>query len=246
MRTAVVVGGASGIGRAVCERLHRRGDSVIIVDRDEATAHDVVNSLGDRVHFVAGDMATSTGPAAAIDESLEISGGSLDVLYYGPAVLESRSLSEWTIEQWDRSLAVNLRGAFFAVQAGEAALRRSAQGRVIVMSSTGAFRGHAGMPAYHASKTGLLGLVRALADELAPDVTVNAVCPGWIDTPFNDPFWSFQADATATRRAIENGIPARRQGRPDDVSGVVAFIASTDSAYITGQSFTVDGGYTAV
>lgn len=246
MSTAVVVGGASGIGRAVSERLHQRGDTVVIVDRDAKSGRVVVDGLGDRAHFVASDMGEETGPATAIETALDATGGDIDTLYYGPAVLESRPLSDWTVDEWDRSLAVNLRGAFFTVQAAESALRQSPRGRVILMSSTGAFRGHAGMPAYHASKTGMLGLVRALADELAPDVTVNAVCPGWIDTPFNEPYWSFQNDAAAARRTLEAGIPAGRQGNPEDVSGIVEFLASSESSYITGQSFTVDGGYTAV
>ena len=103
------------------------------------------------------------------------------------------------------------------------------------------------MPAYHASKAGLLNLVRALADELGPQgVTVNAVCPGWIDTPFNDAFWHHQDDPDAARRALDAAIPLRRQGDPDDVTGTVLFLASAASAYVTGQAIVVDGGYTAV
>jgi len=243
--TSVVIGGASGIGRAVAENLHARGDVVIVVDRDDA-GKELAKNLGSDAHFVHADMSTSTGPHESITQSLEISRGEIDVLYFGPAVLESRRLAEWTVEDWDRSLSVNLRAAFFACQAAEGALRKSKLGRIVLMSSTGAFRGHAGMHAYHASKAGMLGLVRSLADEFAPSVTVNAICPGWIDTPFNDSFWSFQDNPDQARDQLEASIPARRQGQPSDVVGIVNFLTTPEASYITGQSVTVDGGYTAV
>jgi dihydroanticapsin dehydrogenase len=103
------------------------------------------------------------------------------------------------------------------------------------------------MPAYHATKSGLLGLVRALADELGPTgVTVNAVCPGWVDTPFNDGFWQHQADPAQALRMLESQIPLRRQAIPDEITGLLLFLASPESAYITGQALVIDGGYTAV
>ena len=103
------------------------------------------------------------------------------------------------------------------------------------------------MPAYHATKSGLLGLVRALADELGPHgTTVNAICPGWVDTPFNDGFWSHQSDPGAALHNLEQSIPLRRQALPHDIVGSVLFLASADSAYVTGQALVIDGGYTAV
>jgi NAD(P)-dependent dehydrogenase (short-subunit alcohol dehydrogenase family) len=144
-------------------------------------------------------------------------------------------------------MAVNLRAPFLLTQAALPHLRRSSTPRVVVTSSTGGLRGHAGMPAYHASKAGLINLVRALADELGPEgITVNAVCPGWIDTPFNDAFWQHQDDPDAALRALEASIPLRRQGVPEDVVDSVLFLASPGAAYITGQAVVVDGGYSAV
>ena len=103
------------------------------------------------------------------------------------------------------------------------------------------------MPAYHASKSGLLGLVRALADELGPDgITVNALCPGWVDTAFNDVYWDHQSDPERARRSLNASIPLRRQADPAEMAGTIVFLASPESAYITGQALVVDGGYTAV
>ena len=120
---------------------------------------------------------------AAVEAAVDFNAGSLDTVFYNAAVLEARPLGSWTAADWDRSSAVNLRAPFLISQAAAPHLRKSENGRIILTSSTGAFRGHAGMPAYHATKAGLLGLVRALADELGPDgVTVNALCPGWVDT----------------------------------------------------------------
>ncbi len=156
-------------------------------------------------------------------------------------------MDEWTPELWQRSLALNLSAPFFLAQAAAPALRRSDNASIIFTSSTGALRGHAGMPAYHATKAGLLGLARALADELAPaGVRVNCLLPGWIDTPFNTPFWAFQSDPIAAEASLLRSIPMRRQGLPEDVVGSILFLASPASKYVTGTSLVVDGGYTAV
>ena len=177
----------------------------------------------------------------------EFGQGVLDTVFYNAAILEARPLAEWDASAWDRSSAVNLRAPFLMVQAAAPLLRADRRGRAVLTSSTGALRGHAQMPAYHATKAGLLGLVRSLADELGPDgVTINAVCPGWVDTPFNDAYWGAQADPGAAEQALVAGIPLRRQARPEDITGMMLFLASDESAYVTGQSLVVDGGYTAV
>lgn len=247
MPSVLVAGGANGIGRAVVRAFRQQGDAVLIADRDGVGAKAVATEdLPGPAEVFVGDLvdpdACRDAVAVAVDH-----GGGLDVLFANAAVLLARPLPDWTVADWDRSLAVNLRAPFLLTQAALPHLRESAVPRVVITSSTGGLRGHAGMPAYHASKAGVINLVRALADELGPHgITVNAVCPGWIDTPFNDSFWNHQDDPAAALARLEESIPLRRQGVPEDVVGSVLFLASPAASYVTGHALVVDGGYSAV
>ena len=248
MTTILVAGGASGIGAAAVRAFRQRGDAVLLADRNaEAGRRVVAEDLAGPARFLHCDFAAADAAAEAVEAAAELGHGSLDALFYNAAVLQARPLVDWTAADWDHSAAVNLRAPFLACQAAAPYLRSSEQGRVVLTSSTGAFRGHAGMPAYHATKAGLLGLVRSLADELGPDgITVNAVCPGWVDTPFNDAYWAHQADPVGARAALAEQIPLRRQAAGEDVTGLLLLLVSPASSYITGQALVVDGGYTAV
>lgn len=247
MTSVLVAGGASGIGRAVVRGFRARGDAVLVADRDaEGAERTAGEDLPGPAAALVRDLADPAAARDAVEAAAEFGGG-LDVVFCNAGVLLARPLAEWTVADWDRTMAVNLRAPFLLTQAALPHLRRSPTPRVVVTSSTGGLRGHAGMPAYHASKAGLINLVRALADELGPEgITVNAVCPGWIDTPFNDAFWHHQDDPAEALRGLEASIPLRRQGVPEDVVGSVLFLASPGAAYITGQSVVVDGGYSAV
>ncbi len=247
MASVLVAGGASGIGRAVVRAFRARGDSVLVADLDgDGAARTAAEDLPGPAAACAGDLTDPAAAPAAVAAAVELGGG-LDVLFANAGLLLARPLPEWTVQDWDRTLALNLRAPFLLTQAALPHLRRSATPRVVVTSSTGGLRGHAGMPAYHASKAGLINLVRALADELGPEgITVNAVCPGWIDTPFNDAYWGHQHDRATALAALEASIPLRRQGTPEDVVGSVLFLASPGAGYVTGQAIVVDGGSSAV
>ncbi len=244
MKKVLIAGGASGIGRASLENFRSQGDAVFLADIDMPAGAALAKATG--AHFLQADLGCAEDPARVVAGCLEALGG-IDTLFVNAAVLASAPLRDWTHEMWERSLSVNLSGPFFLVQAAAEALRRSDNASVILTASTGALRGHAQMHGYHATKTGLIGLVRSLADELAPDgIRVNAVLPGFIDTPFNAPFWAAQANPAEAERALAASIPMRRQGQPHDVAGVVAFLASDASRYVTGTQIVVDGGYSAV
>lgn len=247
MGIVLVAGGATGIGLAATRAFRARGDSVLLVDRNYPEAVRVIGEeLPGRASALEADVQNVDAVRAAVAACVEAYGG-IDTVFVNAGILQSMPLEQWTPADWDLSLAVNLRVPFFFAQAAAPHLQRSSNPSLIFTSSTGALRGHAGMPAYHASKSGLIGLVRSLADELSPlGIRVNCICPGWIETPFNKPFWSFQTDPEATMRELVGKIPARRQGTPDDVIGIIVFLASPESRYITGTSVVIDGGYTAV
>jgi NAD(P)-dependent dehydrogenase (short-subunit alcohol dehydrogenase family) len=248
MSVVLVAGGATGIGAAAVRGFRGRGDAVLLADRNAAAGSALASEdLPGQAEFRCCDFSHPGAASEAVDAAVEFGAGVLDTVFYNAALLEARSLAEWTVEAWDAAAAVNLRAPFFVAQAAAPWLRKADHGRLIFTSSTGAFRGHAGMAAYHATKAGLLGMVRALADELGPDgVTVNAVCPGWVDTPFNDAFWASQHDPVRALASLTERIPLRRQAVPEDITGLLLFLASPESAYITGQALVIDGGYTAV
>jgi dihydroanticapsin dehydrogenase len=248
MSVVMVAGGATGIGAEAIRGFRARGDTVLLADQNEQAGSALVcEDLPGRAKFMHCDFRESSSPAAAVSAAVELGAGALDTVFYNAAVLEARVLADWTVDAWDTATAVNLRAPFLIAQAAAPWLRKADHGRLIFTSSTGAFRGHARMAAYHATKAGLLGLVRALADELGPDgVTVNAVCPGWVDTPFNNAFWISQPDPANALASLTEHIPLRRQAAPEEITGLLLFLASPDSAYITGQALVIDGGYTAV
>jgi dihydroanticapsin dehydrogenase len=246
MGTIIVAGGATGIGRAAVRGFRERGDNVLLVDHRPQAADLVSENAPGAIRFIQRDLAEADAPAEIVSEAIATF-GALDTVLITAALMLSAPLADWTREMWDRSAALNLRMPFFFAQAAAPHLAKSDNASIIFISSTGAIRGHAGMSAYQATKAALPGLCRSLTAELGPlGIRINTIMPGWIDTPFNDPFWQYQKDPGERRVEIEQQIPLRRQGQPDEVSSVVLFLASPAGRYIAGTSIVIDGGYTAV
>lgn len=246
MGNVIVAGGATGIGRAAVRGFRARGDNVLLVDHRPQAADLIAEAAPGAIRFVQRDLADPDAPAAMVAEAVATF-GSLDTVLVTAALMLSAPLAGWTCEMWDRTVALNLRMPFLFAQAAAPYLGKSDNASIILISSTGAIRGHAGMSAYQATKAALPGLCRSLTAELGPvGIRINTILPGWIDTPFNDPFWNYQRDPGERRAQIEEQIPLRRQGEPDEVASLVLFLASPAGRYIAGTSIVVDGGYTAV
>src|SRR5262247_2810673 len=250
---ALITGAASGIGAACARRMARDGAQLLLADVNGDGVKTLADELGQAC--VEADVTR----AADIERMLDLAyqrWGRLDVLFNNAGIAEIRPLLELTEDEWDRMLAVNLRAVFFVLQAAAKRMRQQApiagselRGKLIQTASIAAYRGGlAHMPHYAASKAGVVSVTRTGAQVLAPDkITSNCICPGAVDTPMwkkIDAEWSkiegLPAGAVWKRRTAL--IPLGRPETAEDVAGVVSFLASRDSDYMTGQAVNVDGG----
>jgi 3-oxoacyl-[acyl-carrier protein] reductase len=243
-QTAIVTGGARGIGRAIATRFARDGADVLIADLDEATGEATAAELGGAatgsVAFVRADCADRHDIERVIDQAVETF-GRLDIFMANAGIGGVSPFLDVTDELWDRVLATNLRGAYIGVQTAARAMRVAGGGRIVVTASTNSFWMETDLAAYNASKAGVLAMVRTAAMELAPHgITVNAVGPGLIATDLTRSVTEDPENA----RVYLCQIPMGRFGTPDDVAGAVAFLVSIDAAWITGHLLVVDGGQT--
>ena len=235
-RVALVTGSTRGIGRAIAETLGGCGARVAVVGRDAARATEVAQQLGGDARGFACDVADIPSVSALV-ASVEEEFGSLDILVNNAGVTRDNIMLRLKDEDWDAVLDANLRGAFATIRAATRGMMKRRWGRIINISSIVGLIGNKGQTNYAASKAGLIGLTKAVAKEFASrNILANVIAPGFIETDMT-------AAMTAEARASLVGqIPLDRLGSPEDVAGMVAFLASEHAAYITGQVLVVDGG----
>ncbi|MBF6272982.1 MULTISPECIES: SDR family NAD(P)-dependent oxidoreductase [Nocardia] len=241
-RTAIVTGGASGIGGAIARRLAADGSPVAVFDVDGAAADLAAQEIGEAGGKAIG-VAVDVSDRAAIDTGVQRVRAELgrpSILVNSAGITTSGPFLDITAQQWARVLAVNLTGTFDCCQAVLPDMVEQGWGRIVNISSSSVHSGAAGMAAYVSSKSGVLGLTKVLALEFArKGITVNTIPPGFIDTPM--------MRATAERGFIDVGkqidaTPVGRIGLPEDIAAACAFLVSEEAGYITGQVIGVNGG----
>jgi NAD(P)-dependent dehydrogenase (short-subunit alcohol dehydrogenase family) len=246
-RVAVVTGAAQGIGEGIAEELAREGAAVVLADVNESGADDVagrLSSAGGTVEAFACDVAREDDVRALVEHATRQL-GALHVLVNNAAVGVYKHVVEATVEEFDRCLAVNLRGVFLATKYGAPAIKDSGGGSIVNIASVHSVQNVGGTAPYAASKGGVAALTRASAIDLAPDVRVNAICPGWVDTPLIRGIFESEADPDEARAAVERRQLLRRIGSPREVGRAAVFLASDDASYVTGSLLFVDSGMTA-
>ena len=242
-RIAIVTGGASGIGRAIGLRLAREGCNVAIWDRDISGARRVVTEiagfgLGRRVLSVEVDVA-SFGDVATAADRVRREVGKIAILVNNAGYGDITPLAQMTEDQWDKMIAVHLKGTFNCTRAVIADMIDARWGRVVSISSVAGLRGASGFVHYAAAKAGIAGFSKALALELGSSgITVNAIAPGLIDTPILKS--SLMRDETVA--AIVRHTPVGRIGAPDDIAACCAYIVSEEASFLTGQVLSPNGG----
>lgn len=239
-KTAVVTGGSRGIGRAVCLELAKGGANVVLCYAgNESAAAETVSAceaLGAKALSVKCDVADSAQVKKLMDEAIKAF-GRIDILVNNAGITRDGLLMMMKEEDFDAVLSANLKGTFLCMKSVSRTMMKQRYGRIVNLSSVVGLRGNAGQVNYAASKAGVIGMTKSLAKELASrGVTVNAVAPGFIDTDMT------AAMPEAAKTATLASIPMQRLGAPEDIAKAVAFLASDDAAYITGQVLAVDGG----
>jgi 3-oxoacyl-[acyl-carrier protein] reductase len=239
-KTALVTGGARGIGAATATRLAAEGATVVVADFDEEAATETAKAFGGVA--VRCDVTVRADVESAVDAAVS-AGGSLDILVTCAGIIRDDMLFKLSDDDWDAVIDTHLKGSFYAARAAQKHMVEQKGGKIVLISSTSAL-GNRGQTNYSTAKAGLQGMTKTLAIELCPfNINVNCVAPGFIATAMTKqtaermgvPFDQFM-------EAVAAQTPLRRVGQPEDVAGTIAYLCSEDASYVSGQVIYVAGG----
>ena len=240
-KTALVTGASRGIGRAIAVKLAKNGMDIVFTYRYGEEAAEETKKLceaeGVKALAVKADVSVSAECDRLIEETLEFFEGRLDVLVNNAGITKDGLIMRMTDEQFDAVIDTNLKGSFYMMRAAAKLMLKQRSGRIVNISSVVGLMGNVGQVNYAASKAGVIGMTKSLARELASrKITVNAVAPGMIETDMT------AAMTDKAKEAVNASIPLQAMGKPEDIAAAVAFLASEEAGYITGQVLCVDGG----
>lgn len=241
-KTALVTGANTGIGQAIAVALAEAGADVAVAGRSEPTETlALIAATGRKAVNIKADLSSTEPVQRVIDEA--VAGlGKVDILVNNAGIIRRDDLLQFSEEDWDAVIDTNLKTLFFLSQAAAKGMVERGTGKIVNIASLLTFQGGIRVPSYAAAKSGVSGVTKAMANELAPKgVQVNAIAPGYITTNNTA---ALVADETRNRQILER-IPTGRWGRPEDIAGAAVFLASEASDYVTGQVLAVDGGWLA-
>ena len=241
-RVALVTGGRGGAGRAVCRRLAEEGAHVYAADLDDAGSARSGDAAGEFLRF---DVTVEEEVTAGIT-TIGAAHGRLDIVVNAAGIEIEKTTDETTLEEWNRIFAVNVTGTFLTSKHALPLLRRSDHAAIVNFGSYDGFLADPGLVAYCATKGAVHALTRAMACDHGPEgIRVNAICPGYIDTPMLERFYPDGIDPGRVRAEAARIHPLRTIGTPTDVAGLVRWLVSDEARYATGQLWVLDGGLSA-
>ncbi len=235
-KTALVTGASGGIGNQIARTLHAAGANVGLAGTRESVLQALADELGDGAHVLVADLSTAEG-ATELAAKAETAMGGLDILVNNAGITRDGLAMRMKDEDWDAVLEVNLTSGFRLIRAALRGMMKRRHGRIIGITSVVGVTGNPGQANYAATKAGMIGMSKSLAQEVASrGITVNCVAPGFIATPMTDEL------PEAQKQALAQAIPAGRLGEGGDIAAACLYLASDEAAYVTGQTLHVNGG----